>query len=107
SEWGWPLGWYLRDMPHVGYQTTVPEKIDAAVIITDADSFDAVLALITPRAMPVDDLETFIGPPEPPKKPQPIYESDASCSLRPGVIMNVLVEKNLLEKFQEKTNARN
>ncbi len=105
SESGWPLPWYLRDMPHVGYQTSVPEKLDPAVIIVDSDKLDAVLSLLTPRAMPIDDLETFVGPPEPPRKPLPIYEAEASCSLRPGVIMNVLVEKHLWNRFQEKQNA--
>ncbi len=106
SESGWPLPWYLRDMPHVGYQSGIPANLDAAVIIMDQDKQDDVLSLITPRAMPIDDLETFVGPPEPPRKPQPIYEPIASCSLRPGVVMNVLVEKYLWTKFQETQNAK-
>jgi uncharacterized protein (TIGR03663 family) len=32
---GWPLPWYLRKQSHVGYQTTVPEKLDADVIVVD------------------------------------------------------------------------
>lgn len=102
NELGWPLGWYLRDMPNVGYQKSIPKVLDAAVIIMDEDKTDAVLSLLTPRALPVDDLDTAILPVEPPKKPLLSYESAESCSLRPGVLMNVLVEKNLLEKFQER-----
>ncbi len=105
SESGWPLPWYLRDMPNVGYQTEIPAKLDAAVIIMDQDRQDAVLSLLTPRAVPIDDLETFVGPPEPPRKPQPIYESIASCSLRPGVVMSVLVEKTIWTKLQEMQKA--
>lgn len=37
NESGWPLPWYLRDMTHVGYQTTAPAKVDAPVILVDAD----------------------------------------------------------------------
>lgn len=37
GESGWPLPWYLRDMTHVGYQTTAPKKLDAPVILVDAN----------------------------------------------------------------------
>ena len=37
SEQGWPLPWYLRDMTHVGYQSNVPDKIDAPVIVVDPE----------------------------------------------------------------------
>ncbi len=106
SESGWPLPWYLRDMPHVGYQTVIPNKLDATVIIVDEDKQEAVLSLLAPRALPIDDLEILVGSPEPPRIPQPIYEAIASCSLRPGVLMTVLVEKNLWGKFQAKTNSK-
>ena len=102
TESGWPLPWYLRDLPHVGYQSSIPEKLDADVIIVDADKLEAVLSLLAPRAVPIDDVETFVGPPEPPRRPLPIYESEASCSLRPGVLLSVLVEKSLLQKFQDR-----
>ncbi|MDQ5977402.1 MAG: hypothetical protein QG602_374 [Verrucomicrobiota bacterium] len=36
SEEVWPLPWYLRDLPNVGYWPTVPEDCDGALIIASA-----------------------------------------------------------------------
>lgn len=47
SEHGWPLPWYLRDMTQVGYQDTIPERVDAAVIVMDADKVPTVSAKLT------------------------------------------------------------
>lgn len=43
SESGWPLPWYLRDMTHVGYQTSIPDKLDADAVVVDADKDSEVL----------------------------------------------------------------
>ncbi len=37
SEQGWPLPWYLRDMPRVGYQATLPPDLNAPVVIVDQE----------------------------------------------------------------------
>jgi hypothetical protein len=46
SEQGWPLPWYLRDLTHVGYQSEIPAKIDAPVLVVDADREAAVRKIL-------------------------------------------------------------
>ena len=36
-DFGWPLPWYWRTLPKVGYQATPPEVLDSPVIIVDSD----------------------------------------------------------------------
>jgi predicted membrane-bound mannosyltransferase len=38
----WPLPWYLRGLPHVGYYSTPPAECDGALIIAAAAQADAV-----------------------------------------------------------------
>jgi len=33
----WPLPWYLRKFPHVGYWTALPEKVDGAIVIASPE----------------------------------------------------------------------
>jgi hypothetical protein len=40
----WPLPWYLRRFPSVGYWDTVPDKIGARVVIVSPDLLPQVLA---------------------------------------------------------------
>jgi hypothetical protein len=42
-EQGWPLPWYLRDLTHVGYQSDIPETIQADVVVVDSDREGQVL----------------------------------------------------------------
>ena len=35
-DYGWPLPWTLREYPTTGFQTTMPEKIEADVFVTDS-----------------------------------------------------------------------
>ena len=81
-EDGWPLPWYLRDLHHVGYQTSVPDKLDAPVVVVDADWEEAVRK----------------------KAPDMTYESRI-YSLRPDVLLTLMVEKDLWDRLQAKRNG--
>lgn len=44
SEEYWPLPWYLRGLPHVGYHSTPPDDCDGALVIASNAQADAVRA---------------------------------------------------------------
>ena len=44
SEEYWPLPWYFRDLPLVGYWNTPPDACDGALVITSASQAEAVRA---------------------------------------------------------------
>jgi predicted membrane-bound mannosyltransferase len=44
SEEYWPLPWYLRGLPRVGFWTTPPEDCDGALVITSTTQGEAVRA---------------------------------------------------------------
>lgn len=56
SEEYWPLPWYLRGLPQVGYWTAPPEDCDGALIIASNGQADAVRARLRRRYR-----ETFLG----------------------------------------------
>jgi uncharacterized protein (TIGR03663 family) len=68
---GWPLPWYWRAEKNVGYQTTIPEKLTASVIIVDSEQLPAVRSLLEGRD----------------------YRERGPFGLRPGVLVSILVEK--------------
>jgi hypothetical protein len=111
AESGWPLPWYLRDLKQVGYQPALPDKMDPPpVMIADIALQEEILSRFAPKATPfvLPDPE-FVGPlqPTPPPPPAFIYEPDEPCNLRPGVLLTVLIEKNLRERLRAKqTQAR-
>lgn len=74
---GWPLPWYLRNIPAIGYQTQVPEVVDAPIIVVDADLATTVQTRLKGKT----------------------YESDI-FGLRPGVNVVLLVEKSLADAFR-------
>jgi uncharacterized protein (TIGR03663 family) len=76
SENGWPLPWYLRDMKFVGYQSTMPPVLKAPVVVVDA-------------ALEKAAREKLGGD----------YESNF-YALRDGIVLSLLVERSLWEKFQ-------
>lgn len=106
SEYGWPLGWYLRDLNRVGYHKSLPDKMDPpAVIVADIALHDELLSRFAPKAAPIIEPDPdFIGPLPPPAPPAPVffYKDDEPCNLRPGVLMSVLVERELREKLGER-----
>lgn len=75
SENGWPLPWYLRDMKFVGYQSTMPQVLQAPVVVVDADLEKAAREKLGGN-----------------------YESNF-YALRDGIVLSLLVEKSLWEKF--------
>jgi uncharacterized protein (TIGR03663 family) len=70
---GWPLPWYWRALPHIGYQAQVPPSVQAPVIIVDVDQ--------------VPMLKTVLG-----SKADEYVES-GPYGLRPGVYLSLLVRK--------------
>lgn len=97
SENGWPLPWYLRDMTQVGYQTTLPEEIDASVIVMDLDKTEAVQAVLNrPEKLPEVTIDPTSEPLTEPPAPKPVITYESSIyGLRPGINLNVLVRKDL------------
>ena len=71
----WPLPWYLRKFPNVGYWTEPPEDADAAVVITTHDMADAVEARL---------------------RGDYLVEH---CGLRPGVLLLIYVQRDLWDKY--------
>lgn len=104
AESGWPLPWYFRDLSQVGYQRTLPATIEPpAVIIADMALQEDILARFTPKAVPIAEPDPdFVGPllPPPPPPKVTVYEVDEPCNLRPGVLLTVLVEKNLRDRLR-------
>jgi uncharacterized protein (TIGR03663 family) len=73
----WPLPWYLRTMPHVGYWTAPGGALalGAPVLVTSLEHTEAVNAALGER-----------------------YESEF-YGLRPGVLLALHVERRLWERF--------
>lgn len=71
QDTGWPLPWYWRNLPRAGWQTTVPETLDADVIVVEAESYDAVKAKLRPQD----------------------YLERSPFGLRPGVIVSVFLRQ--------------
>jgi uncharacterized protein (TIGR03663 family) len=47
SEEYWPLPWYLRGLPRVGFHSTPPDDCNGALVIASASQADAVRAKLT------------------------------------------------------------
>jgi hypothetical protein len=72
---GWPLPWYWRALPKVGYQVELPAQVEAPVIIVEADQLPTLKDRLGSRA----DAYTETGP----------------YGLRPGVHLWLLVSKEM------------
>lgn len=70
---GWPLPWYWRAIPHIGYQTEVPAAVEAPVLIVDVDQLPVLKTVLGSAA--VDYVES--GP----------------YGLRPDLYLTLLVRK--------------
>jgi len=83
----WPLPWYLRGFPHVGYYHEVPEDADASVIITSPEWTEPLQA------------RTHLA-----------YNQASLFGLRPGVLMSVWIHEplwnDLVKKWSAKQQAR-
>ena len=67
AEEYWPLPWYFRGLPRVGYWTTPPAECDGALVIASASHAEAVRARLRGNYR-----QTFVG-------------------LRPGVVLIVFI----------------
>ena len=74
---GWPLPWYWRDIKTVHYTTTIPETIDARVIVAELDMQPALEAKFAGKT----------------------YTMQGPFGLRPGVMLNMWVEQSLWDRF--------
>lgn len=75
---GWPLPWYWRDIKTVHYATTLPETIDARVIIAEIGLQPAIEAKLGDKKYVAHDI----------------------FGLRPGVMLNLWVEKSLADRLE-------
>ncbi|MCA1964201.1 MAG: TIGR03663 family protein [Prosthecobacter sp.] len=73
---GWPLPWYWRTLPRVGYQTHVPTAVDAPLIIVDVDQLPVLKASLGAKAAD--------------------YSESGPYGLRPGYYLSLLVKKTPL-----------
>lgn len=73
---GWPLPWYWRDIKSVHYTTTIPETIDARVIIAEPEMQAALEAKFAGKTYTKPDL----------------------FGLRPGVMLNLWIEQSLWDR---------
>ena len=74
----WPLPWYLRGMPHVGYWTTlleVPGVTEAPVIVASMGNTEALDAALGDR-----------------------YVSEL-FGVRPEVLVSLYIERGLWDRF--------
>jgi hypothetical protein len=78
----WPLPWYLRAFPHVGYYHEVPENADAAVIVISPEWTERV-AERTERS----------------------YNQASLYGLRPQVLLSVWIHEPLWDALVEKWSA--
>lgn len=73
---GWPLPWYWRDIKSVTYTSVLPDTLDARVIVAEPEM--------------QADLEAKLG--------DKAYVMQGPFGLRPGVLLNMWVEKSLWER---------
>ncbi len=73
----WPLPWYLRTMPNVGYWTEAPEALalNAPVVVSSSDHVDEI-----DKALGENYLSEFYG-------------------LRPEVLLTLYVERGLWDRY--------
>ncbi len=78
----WPLPWYLRAFPHVGYYHEVPPDADADVIVTSPEWADQVAAAA-----------------------ERSYNQASLYGLRPQVLLSVWIHEPLWDALVEKWTA--
>ncbi|WP_395753644.1 flippase activity-associated protein Agl23 [Prosthecobacter sp.] len=74
---GWPLPWYWRDIRSVHYTNAIPETLDARVIIAEPEMKAALEARFNGKEYVQQDL----------------------FGLRPGVMLNVWIERSLYDRY--------
>lgn len=73
---GWPLPWYWRDIKSVTYASALPDTLDARVIVAEPEM--------------QAELEKKLG--------DKTYIMQGPFGLRPGVLLNMWIEKSLWER---------
>ncbi len=73
---GWPLPWYWRTIPQIGYQQTLPADLNASIIVCDSNLQEAVKARLT--------------------RP---YREDGPYGMRPKLTLQVFIEESLWNKL--------
>lgn len=71
KDWGWPLRWYWRNWSLTGWHASVPDVLEADVIVVESEFYDEVKAKI--------QVEDFI--------------ERSPFGLRPGVIVSVFLRR--------------
>lgn len=77
---GWPLPWYWRTLPRIGYQMTVPESFQASVVVVDSDLIEPVKVALAKTGRE--------------------YRETGPYGLRPGLYLSLLVEKKPVQEPQ-------
>lgn len=77
---GWPLPWYWRTLPRIGYQMTPPESLDASVVVVDSDLIEPVKATLAKTGRD--------------------YRETGPYGLRPGFYLSLLVAKDKVPEPQ-------
>lgn len=89
----WPLPWYLRNMPNVGWWSEVPENIPPAELILASEQFKAPLLRQLYQVPPPGKRELYV----------PLLETTAE--LRPGEPVIGFVGKELWDRYQNSQSA--
>jgi uncharacterized protein (TIGR03663 family) len=74
---GWPLPWYFRTLPNVGYHATPPVALQGDIIIAEAEQAETILRQIEASDFDFD------------------YKDTGLHGLRPGVPLIMLVKEDL------------
>ncbi|MEZ5384669.1 MAG: TIGR03663 family protein [Prosthecobacter sp.] len=76
---GWPLPWYWRDIKSVTYTSDLPEVLDARIIVAEPGMEAAIKAKLGDK---------------------PYVKEGGPYGLRPGVLLDMWVEKSLWERSE-------
>ncbi|WP_395745511.1 flippase activity-associated protein Agl23 [Prosthecobacter sp.] len=81
---GWPLPWYWRDIKSVHYTNTVPDTIDARIIIAEPEMQTALESKFAGKNYTTHDL----------------------FGLRPGVMLKMWIEQSLWDRHSLRTEQK-
>ncbi len=85
----WPLPWYFRDLPQVGYLSNVDESVcHSPIILAKAEHKQELL-------------QALYSVPQPGHKHLYVPLFDESLYLRPGIEWNGFIRKDLLDQIQQ------
>jgi len=90
AEYGWPLGWYWRDLRRVAYQASFPDKLTAPIVVVDMAEEEQARELL--------DRSSEANPPSP-------YISSI-YGLRPGMNIVLLVRGDLWQLYENAKQSR-